>query len=112
MNDLTTIRGFYETYLRLLPQHKTSKECFEYLNAEVEQINGEKMFFNYTDFEIRTFGKGLEDIYNFTKTYFNLLGYFPTQKECFEYIHGIQNVTAKKPLFKGYTDFRKKTMGG
>lgn len=112
MNDLTTILGFTYTYFRLLPQHKTSKECFEYLNKEVEKINDEKMFLNYVDFRIRTFGNELDNVCSFTMSYFDLLPYFTTQKECFEYIHIKQKERAKNPLFVNFKEFRKQTFGG
>ncbi|NGX83112.1 hypothetical protein [Aequorivita sp. KMM 9714] len=51
MNDLTTTKGFYNTYLNLLPQFETQKKCFDFLNAEIEMINGEKMFFSFMDFK-------------------------------------------------------------
>lgn len=108
MNDLATIRGFYETYLQLLPQYKTQKECFEYLNAEVKKINDAKMFINYEDFRIRTIGNDLENAFEFTKAYFDLLPYFKAKKECFDYIHEIRIVKTKEPLFEGYEDFRQR----
>ena len=109
MNDLTTITGFYKTYLELLPQYETQKECFDFLNAEVKKINGEKMFFNLCDFQIRTVGKGLETIPDFCKTYFNLLPYFPSAKKCFEYLHGISETRAENALFLDYRDFKERT---
>ncbi|MAP54614.1 hypothetical protein [Altibacter sp.] len=112
MNDLTTIFGFTYTYFLLLPQYGTKKECFEYLNNEVKKINDKKMFLNYFDFKIRTFGNELDNVNSFTSSYFNLLGYFPTQKECFEYMLGITKETGKKPLFISYKDFRKRTTKG
>lgn len=110
MNNLETIRGFYETYLQLLPQYKTKRECFEYLNAEVKKINGKKMFLNFEDFEIRTIGNDLGNSFKFTKAYFDLLPYFSTQKECFSYIHELQQIKTNNPLFKGYEDFRQRML--
>ncbi|MGB3344359.1 MAG: hypothetical protein WBA61_10630 [Aequorivita sp.] len=111
MNNLTTIRGFYETFLQLLPQYETQTECFEFLNAEVQKINGRKMFFNLRDFQIRTIGKGLETIPDFCRTYFDLLPYFKSSKECFEYIHGISITRAEIALFSDYRDFKGRTWG-
>lgn len=112
MNDLTTTTGFCKIYLELLPQFETEQKCFDFLNAEIEMINGDKMFFNYVDFKINTFGNELENHFSFTKTYFDLLPYFLTQKECFEYIHVKQKERAKKPLFANFKEFYKQTFGG
>ena len=51
MNDLTTISGFFKTYYSLLPIFRTQLDCFDYLNKELEYINGFKMFKDYNDFK-------------------------------------------------------------
>lgn len=109
MNDLTTIKGFYETYLKLLKQYKNKEECFNFLNKEVEKINGEKMFLNINDFEMRALGIGLETPFDFCRTYFNLLPYFPSSKDCFEYMNKINIEVGEKVLFLDYRDFRQRT---
>ena len=111
MNDLSTITGFYETYLKLLPQYESKETCFDFLNKEIEKINGSKMFLNLSDFQIRTVGKGLETVPEFSKTYFSLLSYFPTEKKCFKYLYGIAGTMAEKQLFSSYTDFKRQTFG-
>lgn len=51
MNDLTTTLGFYKTYLDFLPEFETQKKCFDFINAEIEKINGSKMFSSFKDFK-------------------------------------------------------------
>jgi len=51
MNNLNTISGFFVTYLELLPKFKYQIDCFQYLNNEMEFINGNKMFMDFEDFK-------------------------------------------------------------
>ncbi|MCK7589272.1 hypothetical protein M0G43_01665 [Subsaxibacter sp. CAU 1640] len=49
--DITTPIGFFNTYFDLLPQYKTNKDAFDYLNTQVEYITGRKLFKNYEQWQ-------------------------------------------------------------
>lgn len=45
--DITTPRGFYETYFELLKFHTTKKEAFNSLNTAVGYITGKKPYMSF-----------------------------------------------------------------
>jgi hypothetical protein len=51
MYDLSTKKGYVMLYFEFLPQYKTKNKCFEFVNIELENINGFRMFKDYVSFK-------------------------------------------------------------